>query len=228
MKAIFVGSYLVDMAKPHTTLVRWTLPASVAVHAGLLGALLLVAVPRRLEPPVERVISVDLVRPEPAPAAAVPEPPQNAVVTPTPVAPAAVEAAEDDGMVAATSFYAAGILTDPANAEIRKNFPLLARDEQVVQLCNMEALEQLRAGTAPLEADALVGYAFDSVSLDGGVLDAPGGAVRSGGRWFHLRYHCAVAPDIASVSAFEYALGPLIPGDQWEEHFLNADDEGLD
>ena len=67
-----------------------------------------------------------------------------------------------------------------------------------------------------------------SVSVDRGVLDAPGGAVRSGGNWFHLRYHCAVAADIASVSAFEYALGAPIPPDQWEEHFLNGDDDGLD
>ncbi|QDZ13342.1 DUF930 domain-containing protein [Devosia ginsengisoli] len=47
------------------------------------------------------------------------------------------------------------------------------------------------------------------------------------GSWFHFRYRCAVTPDIASVSAFEYAMGPAIPRDQWEEHFLNADDDWL-
>lgn len=210
-------------------MVRWTLPVSVAAHAGLLAVVLLMAVPRTLERPVERVISVDLVRPEPAPPAeAAPEPRQQAVATSAAAPPAAEAApAAGGGMVAATSFYAAGILADPANAEVRKNFPLLASDEQVVQLCNMEALEQLRTGQEAMDADTLVGYAFDSISVSLGVLDAPGGAVRSGGKWFHFRYHCAVAADMASVSAFEYALGPSIPQDQWVEHFLDADDDWL-
>ena len=217
------------MSHQSTPLVRWTLPASVAAHAGVLAAVLLMAVPRTLERSIEHVISVDLVQSAPVQPGAVVEPALQLVSPVATTASGVVEAAAgQDGMVAATNFYAAGILSDPANTEVRKNFPLLARDEQVIQLCNMEALEQLRTGEVALEADALVGYAFDSVSVDRGVLDAPGGAVRSGGNWFHLRYHCAVAADIASVSAFEYALGAPIPPDQWEEHFLNGDDDGLD
>lgn len=131
-------------------------------------------------------------------------------------------------MVEARQFFAGAILKDPANREVRENFPLLATDEQVVQLCNMEALEQLRLADDAFDADALVGYAFDSFAIEKTVLDAEGGAFRSKGRWFRLRYHCEVSPDVTAVSAFAYAIGDPVPKDQWEEHFLNADDEGLD
>lgn len=209
-------------------MVRLTLPLSVLVHGGLLTAVLLFAAPPVLAPVPMRVIVVDFVHPEPPPPAA-------PVANRPPSLPAANSKAEAtaktgidaDGMVAATEFYAAGILSDPANAEVRDNFPLLATSEQVTQLCNMEALEQLRIATPSLPADVLVGYAFDSITIDGNVLNAPGGAVRSGGQWFHFRYRCVVAADIANVSAFEYALGALVPPGQWEEHFLNADDDGL-
>ena len=202
--------------------VRWTLPVSMVIHGGLLAAALLV-VPRALEQPAQRVIAVELVRqaPPPVPAAVAAEPVAEAVPL-TSGAPS-----QTDGMIAATDFYAGGILADPDNVEIRENFPLLASSEQVIQLCNMEALEQLRLASPAVVADTLVGYAFDSISVTGGVLDAQGGAVRSGGRWFHFRYHCAVTPDIAAVSAFEYALGAPIPEEQWEEHFLNSDDDWL-
>ncbi|MCR6671123.1 DUF930 domain-containing protein [Devosia ginsengisoli] len=207
-------------------LVRWTLPASLLAHGALLAALLLLTVPRTLERVPMRAIAVELV-----PAQAEPPPPAipaTEAMPAAPVEPAPPETAgDDDGMVVATDFYASGILSDPANAEVRRNFPLLATSEQVIQLCNMEALEQLRSAEPAVMADALVGYAFDSMEVSGNALDAEGGAVRSGGKWFHFRYHCAVAPDIASVSAFEYAMGPAIPRGEWEEHFLNADDDWL-
>ncbi|KQX38810.1 hypothetical protein ASD04_09155 [Devosia sp. Root436] len=211
------------------TMVRWTLPVSVVIHGGLLAALLALAVPRSLERPAQHVISVELVRPapqSPPPAVASAEPaPKPAAVPEAP--PPVPTASADDGMIAATDFYAGGILADPANAEVRRNFPLLASSEQVTQLCNMEALEQLRLADPAVPADALVGYAFDSITVAGTVLDAPDGAVRSGGSWFHFRYHCAVTPDIAGVSAFEYALGAAVPPEQWEEHFLNGNDDWL-
>jgi hypothetical protein len=214
-----------DMDHKPDILVRWTLPASLLGHGVLLAALLALTVPRVLERPQMQAITVELVSPQPAPP--VPAAPAPVLSAPDAAEPPATPADDDDGMVAATDFYAAGILSDPANGEVRRNFPLLATSEQVTQLCNMEALEQLRSASPAVPADALVGYAFDSIAVSGGELDAEGGAVRSGGTWFHFRYRCAVAPDIASVSAFEYALGPAIPRDQWEEHFLNADDDWL-
>lgn len=218
-----------DQPQVTTSSVRWTLPLSLATHGVLVFALVWGVTPRQLQAPVLRAITVDLVSPEQVAAmvapAAEPEPtPIPADVLPI-APPAAAPAA--DGMVRATDFFAAGILADPANAEVRENFPLLASSEQVVQLCNMEALEQLRLTGREPTPDALVGYAFDSFSVNGTTLEAEGGAFRSGGEWFHLRYHCTVSADVTEVSAFEYAIGDRVPESQWEEHFLNGDDDWL-
>jgi len=131
-------------------------------------------------------------------------------------------------MVRATDFYAARILADPANAEVRRNFGQLASSEQLVQLCNIEALEQLGRAQAGTKPDAVVGYAFGDLEVEGDTLVADGGAYRRQGKWFKLRFDCTARPDMTSVAAFDYALGGAIPRSQWEEHFLNADDEGLE
>ena len=215
-----------------TSSILMTAPLSLAGHGVLLLGVLWTLAPHQPPAPALRTVNVDLVTPEEFAAALAPAPgPAPEFETPVPVPPAPPLAPQppppSDGMVEATDFFAAGILADPANLEVRRNFPLLASSEQVVQLCNMEALEQLRlAGRLPVP-DALVGYAFDGFSVRGTTLDATGGAFRSGGAWFHLRYRCTVAADVSAVSAFEYAIGDPIPESQWEEHFLNSDDDWL-
>jgi len=130
-------------------------------------------------------------------------------------------------MVAATDFFAAGILENPENVEVRRNFPLLADREQIIQLCNMEALEQLRHAGIADNPDALVGYAFDGIAVEGLSLEAEGGAFRAAGQWRRIAYRCEVAADMGSVVGFQYALGDTVPESQWEEHFLNSDDDWL-
>ncbi|GLQ12220.1 hypothetical protein GCM10007913_41530 [Devosia yakushimensis] len=207
---------------------RWSLPLSVAAHGAILLAVAWLVVPRSLEQPRMRVIAVEIISQAMAPPPTLPAP--VAPVLSSPIAPAAPVSPPEpqDGMVRATDFYAASILADPANAEVRVNFPLLASSEQVVQLCNMEALEQLHLARTDLAPDALVGYAFADLSVQGNTLAADGGAFRSRGGWFHLRYRCAVSPDVSAVVAFEYAIGDPVPESQWEEHFLNSDDDWLD
>lgn len=210
--------------------------ASLLAHGLVLSAIFWLSVPKPLPVPPSGAIMVDLILEAEAPAEpadtsemvsssdAGSEPSATPVAEPTlRQAPAAHNQA--DGMIAATRFYAASILSDPANREVRENFPLLAGQEQVVQLCNIEALEQLRDAKLGETPDALVGYAFDSIDVSGLELVANGGAFRSQGQWRHIRYRCAVASDIRSVAAFEYAVGELVPESEWDAHFLNGTDE---
>ena len=209
---------------------------SLLAHGLLLAVIFWLSVPKPLPVPPSGAIIVDLIPEAEAPArpAAVAkmlstsgleaEPLAAPVEEPEPQeAPPAPE--QGDGMTAATQFYAASILDDPVNSEVRENFPLLANEEQVIQLCNIEALEQLRETELGEVPDALVGYAFDSIDVTGLDLIADGGAFRSHGQWRHIRYRCAVASDIRSVAAFEYAVGELVPESEWEAHFLNGTDE---
>lgn len=210
---------------------------SLLAHGLLLAAVLWLSVPKPLPVPPSGAIVVDLI-PEteapPAPADQV-EVLSAPSVEREPIAASPVEEREPqqastappqaDGMVSATQFFAAAILNDPANSEVRENFPLLASQEQIIQICNIEALEQLREAGLSHAPDALVGYAFDSIDVTGLDLVATGGAFRSNGEWYRIRYHCAVAADIRSVAAFEYALGQLVPESEWEAHFLNGTDD---
>lgn len=205
-------------------------------HGLLLSAIFWLSVPKPLPMPPSGAIMVELIPeaempPRPADQAemvsasgvereAVAEPVEELVLPqPLPVQQ------QTDGMVAATNFYAASILNDPANSEVRENFPLLADQEQIIQICNIEALEQLRETEPEGVPDALVGYAFGAIEVSGLELVADGGAFRSHGTWRHIRYRCAAAPDIRSVAAFEYAVGELVPESEWEAHFLNGTDE---
>lgn len=215
---------------------RWqrqgSFAGSLLAHGLLLAGVFWFSVPKPLPVPPSGAIMVDLVPDTDSPPRAAEQldvlsaPSVEPVPVATP-APSEMPQAQTrgDGMTAATRFYAASILSDPANREVRENFPLLAGQEQIVQLCNIEALEQLRDAKRGEAPDALVGYAFDSIDVVGLELVANGGAFRSQGQWRHIRYRCAVAPDVRSVAAFEYAVGELVPESEWEAHFLNGTDE---
>jgi hypothetical protein len=209
-----------------------SLALSFAVHLLVLAALLLLLHPTPLPIPDLRVVKVSLV-PD------IPQPPLAPIAKPAPEVPPPLLATSPggkdipaapaaDGMVHASQFYAAKILADPANAEVRDNLPRLAAGEQVNQICNMEALEQLRAWKAELHPDTVVPYAFGDAEIIDGVLQAQGAAFRDGAHWYHLAFRCTVDPVQRVVSQFEFTVGEVIPKAQWEEHFLNGSDEGLD
>lgn len=135
------------------------------------------------------------------------------------------EISQTVSMVRATEFHASSVLNDPRNVEVRENFPRLHIDERIVQLCNIEALEQFRRAEQARAANVIVGYAYAPISVVQLMLTAEGGAVRIGSKWRHVRYRCAVTQDVQNVTLFEYELGADIPEDEWEDHYLNADDE---
>lgn len=209
---------------------------SLLAHGLLLAAIVWLSVPKPLPVPPSGAIIVDLIPETDVPSKRADqdvllasESPQESAASAPVEQPEPQESSaaprQADGMISATQFYAAAILDDPANSEVRENFPLLAGQEQIIQICNIEALEQLREAKPGEAPDALVGYAFDSVEVNGLDLVANGGAFRSNGQWYRIRYHCAVAADIRSVAAFDYALGELVPESEWEAHFLNGTDE---
>jgi len=69
-------------------------------------------------------------------------------------------------------------------------------------------------------ADEVVAYAFADSTLKGTVVTAPGAALRSHGRWYHVSYTCKVSPDGLNIESFSYKLGDEVPREQWAEHYL--------
>lgn len=128
------------------------------------------------------------------------------------------------GMVVAKSFYAQKILADPRSRQAREGLDQLERSERMVQLCNLEAMEQLHRWRSWLDPDFLVAYATGDTKISATAVIADGGAFRSRKHWFSVRYDCMVAGDRQSVTALSFALGPEIPTEQWATLGLTADD----
>ncbi len=119
---------------------------------------------------------------------------------------------------------AGNILRDPANRQVRQTLPRLDLYERTTQLCNIEALEQLRLAKPGSAPDALVPTAFEETSILNGVMKAPKGAYRLDRQWFEVSFECSVGTDLESVTAFRFKTGLAIPKEEWEEHNLIAED----
>lgn len=96
----------------------------------------------------------------------------------------------------------------------------LAPAERVEQRCNARAMDTIGREHKAMRPDELVAYAFSDTEIDDDSIAAPGAAVRSAGRWYHLSYHCRTAADGLDVVEFDYALGDEVPRRDWQEHYL--------
>lgn len=141
-----------------------------------------------------------------------------------PSAQAVATTALPDGQptIEAKQFFSAEILANPRSKQAREGLSQLAPDERIVQLCNVEAMEQVHRWSPGFAPDFLVAYAMADTKLTGRKLRADGGAFRSNGHWYVIKYTCDVAPDVGSVVGFEFRVGDEIPESEWSKHFLSA------
>lgn len=131
-------------------------------------------------------------------------------------------------MVRAQKLYSAQVLADPRSRGARRALPQLAPQERVIQLCNIEALAQLRQQRSGFQPDLVIPYAMKDANVTGQILEAKGAAIRSKRHWYGLAFNCEVAPDFKTVVAFEFLLGAEISKDQWADHNLTLDDAPAD
>jgi hypothetical protein len=117
----------------------------------------------------------------------------------------------------------AGTLADPRSGEARRLLATLDDTERMIQLCGLEAMEQVRAWRGTFRPTAVVAYAMAEAAVSGDRVDAGGAAFRSGGSWYAIRFRCRLRPDHASVAAFEFKVGDAVPEEKWETLNLPAD-----
>lgn len=152
------------------------------------------------------------------PTTATPTPPQAASQsTPPPINPARPSSAAP---VTATEYFASSVLNDPRNRKTRQTLAALGSDERLIQLCNIEAIEQLKRWKAGFTPDHVVAYATADPSLTATSVKAPGAAVHAGGKWYGLSFGCTAAADLGRVASFDFTLGRPIPRQQWEQDNL--------
>lgn len=228
--------------KPDTKTLRWSLAAALLLHLSLAALLLSLPVPDAPPVPPEDSVSIEIVSAPPvlAPAAEplsapAPEPPPDRPPTPTPLpppppppttapTPTPDPAPQAGQSVKATTLYSAKRLADPRSSKARLGLGQLARDEKIIQTCNLEAMEQVHQWNAALQPDFVVAYTFADPKLAGTVLTANGAAIRIASQWFALRYLCQTGEG-ETVTAFEFTLGEEIPEAKWPEYNLAINDE---
>lgn len=216
---------LVVFAEPERPPARdtpWGTIASLCAHALLIALIPLLATSRPIPPPPPaQAVEVQLV----SPTELEPIAPLEAPVLAAPQAeaePAEAAPVPQSGPIEATQFFAGKVLAE--DKKIAAALPTLGNDERIVQLCNIEALEQIKAAKPDFAPDTLVAYAFGDMNVAAGVLTAPGAAFRSRRRWWAISLRCAVALTYTAVTAFEFTLGDEIPETEWDAHFLTAED----
>jgi Domain of Unknown Function (DUF930) len=224
---------------------RWAVGASLGLHVAFALALLLQSAAHltALRPQHEIAVRV-LTReqfeaatrphaaqetPKPATPAA-PPPNRQAEKEPPPVSPPpeAEPGAEGEPMIRATQLFSAGALSDPLARQVKATLPFLAAPDRIMQLCNIEAIEQIRRWRAEFQPDYLVADAMSDATLRQQTLDARGGAIRARRHWYHVKYRCEVTPNAAHVVSFAFLVGKEIPRAQWKRHYLTLDGAGAE
>lgn len=217
----------------------WGTLASFGLHGALLALLLIGPNIQRLRPVMPRSIAVEMITaaqfaaltrpPEPPPVAVEPTPTApSTAAAPAADAPAPIPKAASGGTIRATDFYAGSLLAEPASANLRETMKTLDGSERVVQLCSIEAIEQIRRARPEFDPDTVVAYAMADMAVRDGALIADGGAFRSRREWYEVRFSCTAAADHSAVEQFEFSVGEFIPHELWDAHYLTAAEDDDD
>lgn len=197
---------------------------SVLGHATIL-VLLVIETPRPLTV-AQQPVAVDVVMVTPsAMPAAPPATPQQVSVQPEVTgkpSPSSVRPARPSagGRVTATDYFAAAVLDDPRNRQTRETLSTLTSDERLIQICNIEAMEQLKRWKAGFVPNSVVPYAMADPVLSATFMEAKGGAVHANGKWYRLSFSCGATTDLSRVASFAFTLGRPIPQREWEQNSL--------
>jgi hypothetical protein len=205
----------------------WAVAASILAHALVLG---IASAWRSGSPPALEInVPVELLSPEQyeaetgnADVAISARAPQSSATTEPNVARLEEDNGQDDGMVHPTRMLSAAALADPKSRQAREMLPRFDPTERSVQLCNVEAMEQVRAWKPEFHPELIVSYATAELAITSDTIGADGAAFLSAGKWYAMRFDCVLARDHKSVVSFAFKVGGTIPPDTWEEHNLPA------
>ncbi|MBJ6133491.1 DUF930 domain-containing protein [Ochrobactrum sp. Q0168] len=133
--------------------------------------------------------------------------------------PAAKAASEEPGknFKQARRLYSKDALSDP---RVKQALGKLSPTDRVIQICSIEALEQIRHQQPGAFPDMLA-RAGGSVSSTG--LTVSNGAFRSRAQWYGVDFKCQVNAEAMSIQSFSYAIGHAIPESEWGERQLPRD-----
>ncbi|WP_245440915.1 DUF930 domain-containing protein [Mesorhizobium sanjuanii] len=205
----------------------WGISASLVLHMMLAATLALMPIPKRPKQMQEEPVSVEILTPEqlqpPGEAKSPPAAPAAPVpVTEAPVHEAPPSATPPPAMIRATEMLSARTLADPRSRQARADLATLASDERMVQLCNLEAMDQIRKWRADFQPERVVPYAMAEETISATSITASGAAFRSRRNWYALKFTCELARDGESVTGFAFLVGDPVSKEKWDELGLPA------
>jgi hypothetical protein len=173
-------------------------------------------------PPVgQEAVPVEILTPEQFEAAVRPKAPPPVLAAPQ--APAAAAPARPpqpstaDGMIAPTKMLSAQALDDPRSRKAKAALATLDGTERMVQLCDLEAMEQIHAWQRDFEPELVVPYATRNETIAGTTITADGAAFRSHDEWYGAGFKCRLSRDGKRVVAFRFQVGDPIPRERWTD-----------
>jgi hypothetical protein len=211
--------------------------ASLALHAALVAAVVLLAISSPLPPLTENAVETEVIsagdfdaryRPPPSapssPSAAVPsgEAAAPAAAQPPPVRPEPAAPAAPPDMVRPSQMLSEQALGRPGSRGLRRELGRLVEEDRVAQLCNLEAMEQIHAWRRDFQPDRLVDYARSDTRMQDHTLIAQGGAFRSARNWYEVSYRCELDAGLSKVVGFAFRVGAAIPREEWMADNLPA------
>ncbi|WP_428839576.1 DUF930 domain-containing protein [Brucella oryzae] len=134
-----------------------------------------------------------------------------------PLAPQEKPATPAKKLTRAREIYSKDAISDP---RVKQALGKLAPNDRIIQVCGIEALEQVRRhqpGAFP-----------DMLAREGGSVSATGltvsdGAFRSQRRWYAIDFTCKIDAETMVIDSFSYNIGRAIPEGEWARRQLPTD-----
>ncbi|QRY66069.1 DUF930 domain-containing protein (plasmid) [Ensifer sp. PDNC004] len=117
----------------------------------------------------------------------------------------------------AKELYSAKSIADPRVKQALINLPVKRR---ILQLCNLEALEQIRSQRPDTPPEGLVPFGPKGGFIAKNRMDASGGAYQNKSNWYDVDFNCVVNEDATEVTSFSIAIGGEVPKAAWKERRL--------
>ncbi|KSV75968.1 hypothetical protein N185_16100 [Sinorhizobium sp. GW3] len=107
------------------------------------------------------------------------------------------------------------------NETIKRQFMRLDPATRVEQACGWAVQQRINEKERDEHVDRIVSYSFADFSIHGQQIRAPGAAIRSHGKWYHLSFNCRTDETLVNVDELEFSVGDEVPRSLWSEHYLH-------
>ncbi|OLP61664.1 hypothetical protein BJF93_08660 [Xaviernesmea oryzae] len=107
-----------------------------------------------------------------------------------------------------------------SNERLNGQLMKLDPETRLEQTCDTEVMDQINRERSRFNVDKVIAYTFKDPVIKANLMEAPGAALRSNGRWYRLSFRCQTGPRHLDAHQLDYTLGAEIPRAEWPAHYL--------